>query len=121
MQTYMVIFPWNHYKTAIDFTNFCRENDEITISYTPIVFGEPLKTEHIKSEWNFVCQCSRCQGQDLLSEILCPKCPIGSLTYVSGMEKLVEPWKCSHCECRISAKEIHRTISKYQEELKYEN
>ena len=37
-----------------------QEKDEITISYIPIVIGEPIRSQHIKNEWNFECKCNRC-------------------------------------------------------------
>ena len=26
----------------------------------PIVIGEPIRSQHIKNEWNFECKCNRC-------------------------------------------------------------
>ncbi len=44
-----------------DFATFCcsSQNDEITISYVPMIVGNPLRSNHIKSEWFFICKCKR--------------------------------------------------------------
>lgn len=54
-----------------------RFEEEITISYVPLIIGEPLRTEHILSEWNFCCSCVRCSNQCILSELKCQSCEQG--------------------------------------------
>ena len=84
-----------------------------------MVSGEPLKTEHIKSEWNFTCRCTRCSNQDPISEIICFICQKAPLVYPVGIEKLTEPWKCINCNAEISAQDIKNTVMLYQDKLKY--
>ena len=84
-----------------------------------MVSGEPLKTEHIKSEWNFTCHCTRCSNQDPISEIICFICQKAPLVYPVGIEKLTEPWKCINCNAEISAQDIKNTVTLYQDKLKY--
>ena len=95
-----------------------RKNDEITISYVPLISGEPLKTEHIKNEWNFECQCPRCQTQDILSEVICSKCHNYPLVYPTGIEKLTKPWRCLNCEATFSAHDIKKLVTYHQNELR---
>ena len=39
--------------------SFISCKDEVTISYVPLVVGEPQRTEHIQNEWCFICDCPR--------------------------------------------------------------
>ena len=94
-----------------------RAGDEVTISYVPLVFGEPQKSLHIQSEWNFNCICSRCTKQDKMSQINCLECHKGYFEYPSG-QVLSSSWHCNSCDKEMEVKEILAMIGTAERQLK---
>ena len=53
---------FDSYRVSFKACKPIKENDEITISYMPIIIDEPIRSQHIKNEWNFECNCHRCRS-----------------------------------------------------------
>ena len=97
---------------------YFRCDEEITISYLPLITGEPQRSLHIQAEWCFECRCSRCQRQDEMSQITCPACENGSLIYSLTESKWTCPWICCKCHAKFEAECIQKIISQAENELK---
>ena len=93
------------------------EAQEITISYMPLITGEPIRSQHIKDEWNFECQCQRCSENDNpLNELRCQNCKSGKVIY----QKIHLPfsWHCQSCKSDFSAEDVKLLINEVQDELR---
>ena len=59
----------------------------------PIIIDEPIRSQHIKNEWNFDCRCHRCRSSSNspLNQLKCQTCLQNSL------QKSSLTWNCINC------------------------
>ena len=80
----------------------------------PIIIAEPIRSQHIKNEWNFDCRCHRCRSSSNspLNQLKCQTCLQNSL------QKSSLTWNCTNCNNEYSTQEVKILIDEAQNEIR---
>ena len=78
---------------------------EITTKYLPCTVGNTRRRSKIKANWNFECQCIRCQDVTEFGTnfdaLKCQQCPQGLVLPEKALD-MESLWKCSNCDFNVS-------------------
>ncbi|XP_034237578.1 SET domain-containing protein SmydA-8-like, partial [Thrips palmi] len=80
---------------------------ELTVTYSALLWGSPARRQHLLRTKHFLCACSRCkdpaEGGTFLAALPCPSRGCGGPVLPTAPLSLTGPWRCAGCALDVPA------------------
>ncbi|XP_063236735.1 SET domain-containing protein SmydA-8-like [Bacillus rossius redtenbacheri] len=86
-----------------------RVGEELTNSYTTLLWGTLARRRHLLATKHFLCRCERCRHPQewgaRLSALACPRQLCGGCVMPSDPLQLSPAWRCDACDAQLSGRQ----------------